>query len=86
MHRLDPIYLLTFIYLFIYDKKPFKHQSLKGERAEKALLRKLVILGKGGAKMYSKCMMSKLKVYSSKKYKKFHSIGAQKLSCIDQKV
>ena len=31
-------------------------------------------------------MMSKLKAYSSKKYKKFHSIVAQKLSCFDQKV
>ena len=82
MRRLDPIYLLT----FIYDKKLFKRQSLKRERAEKALLWKLVILGKGGAKMYSKCMMPKLKAYSSKKYKKFHSIVAQKLSCIDQKV
>ena len=83
MYRLDPIYLLTFIF---YDKKFFKRQSLKGERAEKALLRKLVRLGKGGAKMYSKCMMSKPKAYSSKKYQKFHGIIAQKLSCIDQKV
>ena len=29
--------------------------------------------------------MSKPKAYSSKKYKKFHGIDAQKLSCIDQK-
>ena len=34
--------------------------------------------------MYSKCMMPKPKAYSSKKYKKFHGIDAQKLSCIDQ--
>ena len=30
--------------------------------------------------------MSKLKAYSSKKYKKFHSIVAKKLSCFDEKV
>ena len=36
--------------------------------------------------MHSKCMVPKLKAYSSKKYKKFHDITAQKLSCIDQKV
>ena len=35
--------------------------------------------------MYSKCMIPKPKAYSSKKYKKFHGIDAQKLSCIDQK-
>ena len=34
--------------------------------------------------MYSNCMMPKLKSYSSKKYKKFHGIDAQKLSCIDK--
>ena len=49
------------------------------------MFRKLVRLGKGGAKMYSKCMMSKLKTYSSKKYKKLHGVVAQKLSCIDKK-
>ena len=31
-------------------------------------------------------MMPKPKAYSSKKYKKFRVIVAQKLSCIDQKV
>ena len=36
--------------------------------------------------MYSKYLMSKPKTYSSKKYKKFHGIVAQKMSCIDQKV
>ena len=35
--------------------------------------------------MYSNCMIPKPKAYSSKKYKKFHGIVAQKLSCIDQK-
>ena len=30
--------------------------------------------------------MPKQKAYSSKKYKKFRGIAAQKLSCIDQKV
>ena len=78
MHRLDLIYLLTFICV----KKIYKCQSLKRERAENALLRKLVWLGKGGAK----CIMPKPKAYSSKKYKKLHGIVAQKLSCIDQKV
>ena len=29
--------------------------------------------------------MSKLKTYSSKKYKKLHGVVAQKLSCIDKK-
>ena len=85
MRRLDPMYLLTFIF---YVKKLLKCQSLKGERAEKVLLRKWVRLGKGGAKMYSKCMMpmQKPKAYSLKKYKKFHDIVAKKLSCIDLKV
>ena len=32
--------------------------------------------------MYSKCVMPKPKSYSSKKYKKFHGIASQKLSCI----
>ena len=50
------------------------------------MLRKLVRLGKGGAKMYSNCMMPKPKTYSSKKYQKFPGIVAQKLSCIDKKV
>ena len=50
------------------------------------MFQKLVWLGKGGAKMYSKCMMPKPKAYLSKKYKKFHGIVAKKLSCIDQKV
>ena len=50
------------------------------------MLRKLVRLGKGGAKMYSNCMMPKPKAYSSKKYQKIHGIIAQKLSCIDQRV
>ena len=66
--------------------KGFKLQSLKGERTENVLLRKLVRLGKGGAKMHSKCIMPKLKAYSSKKFKKFHGIVAQKLSCIEKKV
>ena len=35
--------------------------------------------------MYSKCMMPKEKAYFLKKYKNFHGIDAQKLSCIDQK-
>ena len=30
-------------------------------------------------------MMPKPKAYSSKKYKKFHDITSQKLSCIDKK-
>ena len=34
----------------------------------------------------SKCMVPKPKAYSSKKYKKFHGIVSQKLSCINQKV
>ena len=80
------LYISSLFFFFFNVKKLFKRQSLKGERAEKALLRKLVRLGKGGAKMYSKCKMSKPKAYSSKKYKKFHGIIAQKLSCIDQKV
>ena len=50
------------------------------------MLWKLVRLGKGGAKMYSKCMMPKPKAYSLKKFKKFYGIIAQELSCIDQKV
>ena len=83
MCKLDLIYLLTFNFSV---KNPFKRHSLKRERVEKALLRKLIKLGKGGEKMYSKCMMPKLKAYSSKKYKKFHGIDAQKLRCIDQKV
>ena len=49
------------------------------------MLWKLVRLGKGGAKMYSRCMMPKPKVYYSKKYKKFHGIVAQKLSCNKKK-
>ena len=81
MLRLDPIYLLT----FNFTLKALQMSIYKGERAEKDLLRKLVRLGKGGARMYSKCMMPKPKAYSSKKYKKFHGINAQKLSCIDQK-
>ena len=32
-----------------------------------------------------KCMVPKPNAYSSKKYKKFHGIVSQKLSCIDQK-
>ena len=52
------------------SKKLFKHQSLKRERVEKALLRKLVRLGKGGAKMYSNCMIPKTKAYFPKKLKK----------------
>ena len=83
MRKLVPINLFTFIF---YIKKLFKCQSLKGEIAKKVLLQKLVRLGKGGAKMYSKCMKPKPKAYSSKKYKKFHGINAQKLSCIDKKV
>ena len=47
MRRLDPMYLLTFIF---YVKKLFKCQSLKGKRVEKTLFQKLVRLGKGGAK------------------------------------
>ena len=35
--------------------------------------------------MHSKCIMPKLKAYSSKKFKKFHGIVAQKLSCIEKK-
>ena len=35
--------------------------------------------------MYSKCMMLKPKAHSLKKYKKFHGVVAQKLSCIDKK-
>ena len=31
------------------------------------------------------CMMPKPKAYSSMKYKEFHGINAQKLSCIDKK-
>ena len=77
-------------HLIFYEKavlkKLFKRQSLKRERVKKALLWKLVRLGKGGAKMYSKCMMPKPKAYSSKKYQKIHGIIAQKLSCIDQRV
>ena len=76
LHKLDPIYLFIFIF---YVKKLLKCQSLKGERAEKVLLRKWVRLGKGGAI----CMMPKPKAYSSKKYQNFHGINAQKLSCID---
>ena len=57
----------------------------KRERAERILLRKLVWPGKGGAKIVFKCMVSMPKAYSSKKYKKFHGITSQKLSCIDQK-
>ena len=67
-------------------QKALQMSISKRERDEKALLRKLVWLGKVGAKMYSKCMMPKPKVYSSKKYKKFHGIVTQKLICIDQKV
>ena len=37
------------------------------------------------SKLHSKCMVPKPKAYSSKKYKKFHGIASQKLSCIDQK-
>ena len=83
MRRLDLIYLFTFHFL---SKSSSNIQSLEGERVEKALLWKLVRLGKGGPKMYSKYMMPKPKAYSSKKYKKFHGIDAQKLRCIDQKV
>ena len=50
------------------------------------MLRKLVRLGKGWAKMYSNYMMPKSKANSSKKYKKFHGVDVQKLSCIDQKL
>ena len=65
--------------------KALKHQSLKDKELKKPLLRKLVWPGKGGAKIVFKCMVPKLKAYSSKKYKKFHGIASQKLSCIDQK-
>ena len=37
------------------------------------------------SKIYSKCMMSKPKAYSSKIYQNFHGIIAQKLSCIHKK-
>ena len=83
MCRLVPIYLLTFF--FSFSKELFKFQYLKRERVEKALIRKLVWLGKGGAKMYSNCIMPKPKAYSSRKYQKFHGV-AKKLSCIDKKV
>ena len=70
----------------IYVKKLFKHQSLKRERVEKALLRKLVRLGKGGAKMYSNCMIPKTKAYFPKKLKKKKKLWhrCSILSCIDQ--
>ena len=43
------LYISSHLFIF-YVKKLFKRQSLKKEWAEKALLRKLVKLGKGGAK------------------------------------
>ena len=80
------LYIFSHLLLLLfYVKKLFKLQSLKGERAKKGLLQKLVRLGKDGAKMYSRCMMPKPKAYYSKKYKKFHGIVAQKLSCNEKK-
>ena len=35
--------------------------------------------------MYSKCIVTKPKAYSSKKYQKFQGIATQKSSCIDHK-
>ena len=40
MRRLDPIHLLTFI--FMLKKRLFKHQSLERERVEKVLFQKLI--------------------------------------------
>ena len=71
-------------HLFLYQKA-LQTSISKKRKSWKSLLRKLAWLGKGGANMYSKCIMPKPKAYSSKKYKKFHGIIAQKLTCIDQK-
>ena len=79
---LVPIYLLTFIFM----SKALQTSISKREKAGKTLLRKLVWLGKGRAKIVFICMMPKPKAYSSKKYKKFHGIASQKLSWIDQKL
>ena len=65
--------------------KALQTSITKTERARKALLWKLVWLGKGRAKIVFICMMPKPKAYSSKKYQKFLGIASQKLSCIDQK-
>ena len=57
-----------------------KRKSWKGIASKTSLTMKM------WNKMYSKYMMPNPKAFSSKKYKKFHGIIAQKLSCIDQKV
>ena len=59
--------------------KALQTSIFKRERVKKALLRKLVWQGKCEEKKYSKYMMPKPKAYSSKKYKKFHDIVAQKI-------
>ena len=71
--RLVLIYLLTFIFL-----KSSSNISLKRERAVKALLWKLVRLGKGEANEF-KNMMLNPKAFSLKKYKKFQDIFARKV-------
>ena len=60
-------------------QKALQTSISKRERVEKALLQKLVWLGKGRAKMYSKCVVLKPKAYSSKKYQKVHGMAFQKI-------
>ena len=62
----------------------FKRQSLKRERAEKVLLRKLVWLGKGGAKCVQNVWCQNQKLIPQRNIKKIFGIVAQKLSCIQK--
>ena len=75
--------LYLYIFSHFFFQRALKMSIFKRERAKKALLQKLVWLGKGGAKTYLKCMVPKSKAYWSKIYQNLHSIASQKLSCID---
>ena len=71
MCRLDPLYFLTFIF---YVKKLFKHQSIKRERVEKALLQKLVWLEKGRAKCIQNLWCRSLRLIPQRNIKKFMAL------------
>ena len=82
MRRLDPI-LSSQLFLC---QKPLQTSISKKRKSLKSLALKTSLTRKRWSKIYLKCMMPKPKIYSSKKYKQFHGIVAQKLRCIDQKV
>ena len=79
--------LILYISSHLFLCQKFLQTSIsKKRRSWKSLTSKTSLTRKRWSKMYSKCMMPKPKAYSSKIYKKFHGIVAQKLSCINKKV